>query len=283
MRVLFGVAAATAASLLYDVGVACQAHEARRTSTRSAMRVSLLATLARRPIWLAGLALGIVGWPLQAVATRLAPLSVVQPTLGVGLIALLAIGAHRMAEPVRQRDVLAVCGLLAGVALLTIGGGPAGTAHLGTAAATMLAITAMATLAPVVAAAVGIIDGRLATVGAGIGFAWSGISTKLCADSAAAGRWPAALGWAVATAAASGVALLSESTALQRRPVTRTAPAVFALQVLVPLAVMPWIGVPRWAASPVAALATIVGVAAVLGAATDMLHSRAVDAATAPS
>ena len=82
------------------------------------LRTSLIARLLRRPRWLAGTALGLLGWPLQAVALLLAPLTVVQPGLAFGLILLLAVGARTLREPVGARDVAAVVAIVAGVAAL---------------------------------------------------------------------------------------------------------------------------------------------------------------------
>src|SRR5690349_6716215 len=51
---LLGLLCAFAASVLFDIGVAIQALEARTTEHQEALRPSLLRGLVRRPRWLAG-------------------------------------------------------------------------------------------------------------------------------------------------------------------------------------------------------------------------------------
>ena len=85
----------------------------------------------RRPRWLAGTALGVVGWPLQAAALLLAPLTVVQPALAFGLVLLLVLGARTLHEPVGARDVLAVGAIIAGVAFLAVVAPPTSSHHVG--------------------------------------------------------------------------------------------------------------------------------------------------------
>ena len=81
---LLGVTAACAASTMYNLGIALQAIEARVSPPELGMRLSLVAGLLRRPRWLAGTLLTILGWPLQTAALLLAPLTVVQPALAFG-------------------------------------------------------------------------------------------------------------------------------------------------------------------------------------------------------
>ena len=280
--VVLGVAAAGGASALYNVGVALQAFEARRAPGEEGLRPSLLIRLIRRPRWTAGLLLGVVGWPLQAAALLLAPLTVVQPALGIGLVLLLPIGARALGERVRARDAAAVLGLLAGVAVLAAAAPPLHGAHAGSArmAATLGVVGALA-LAPYAGGAALRPDGRLVALGAGAGFAWSGLSTKLFSDAVSAHHWLVALVFAVATGLASGIAVLSESTALQRRPVTQVAPIVFAAQVLIPVAAAPIVLGEVWSGAPLRAVGLAGGLALVLTAVTTLTRSRAVSGLTA--
>ncbi len=70
---------------------------------------------------------------------------------------------------------------------------------------------------------------------AGFGYAWTAIASKLLTDELAAGTLLVAVGWLATAAASEGLALLSEMSALQRRPATHVAPVMFAVQVLVPV------------------------------------------------
>src|SRR2546426_11731197 len=97
---LTGILAALAASALYAVGMALQAVEARLAPEAQALRLSLFRRLVRRPRWIAGTALGLSGWALQALALAQAPLTLVQPLLGSSLVFLLAISVWRLGERV---------------------------------------------------------------------------------------------------------------------------------------------------------------------------------------
>src|SRR5437588_333440 len=76
-------------------------------------------------------------------------------------------------------------------------------------------------------------------VGAGLAFGWSGVATKLASDDLAQGHLLPAAAWALSTAAASGVGVLSEMSALQARPAIQVAPVVFVTQTVVPVALAP--------------------------------------------
>ena len=73
-------------------------------------------------------------------------------------------------------------------------------------------------------------------ISAGCGYAWTAIASKLLTDELAAGALLVAVAWLATAAASEGLALLSEMSALQRRPATHVAPVMFAVQVLVPVA-----------------------------------------------
>src|SRR3954447_16987288 len=118
--VALGAAAACAASCMYNIGIALQALEARVTDAGTALRPSLLRRLASRPRWLAGTALNVLGWPLQAAANLLAPLAVVQPGLAFGLLPLMWIGRRRLGERVRLREVGAAGAVVRRVAALAL-------------------------------------------------------------------------------------------------------------------------------------------------------------------
>jgi hypothetical protein len=76
-------------------------------------------------------------------------------------------------------------------------------------------------------------------LGAGLGFAWSGVATKLASDDLSYGHIGVAIAWGVATAGASAIATLSEMSALQDRPAIQVAPVVFVIQTAVPVALAP--------------------------------------------
>ena len=55
------------------------------------------------------------GWSLQAGSLLLAPVTVVQPTLAIGVVFLLVIGVRVLGEDIGRREVVAVGAIVAGV------------------------------------------------------------------------------------------------------------------------------------------------------------------------
>src|SRR4051794_27965542 len=125
-----GIALAAAAAACYDGAIALQAVEARAVQERAA-GMGLLRSLVKRPRWLAATGLAIAGWPLQIAALALAPLTVVQPALALGLVVLLVLGTRVLHEPARPRDLAAVAVMAIGLALLARYAPPAEHVHAG--------------------------------------------------------------------------------------------------------------------------------------------------------
>jgi hypothetical protein len=275
--VALGAAAACGASSLYNVGVALQAFEARRTPAEDGLRPSLIVRLARRPLWLAGTALGLLGWPLHAAALLLAPLTVVQPGLAFGLVLLLVLGARTLGERVARRDVAAVLAIVAGVGLLAAVAPDASSHHAGGATlAVALTVLGLLALAPHALRRGRSVSGIAAALSAGAAFAWGGLSTKLVAESLSADQWLQAVVWTLATGASSALAILGEMTALQRRPATQVAPLVFVVQVALPVLAAPLLVSESWSHAPLGVGGILAGLGIVLTGAVVLTTSPAV-------
>jgi drug/metabolite transporter (DMT)-like permease len=248
-----GIVAAIGASLLYNASIALQALEAREVPGEHSLRPSLIGRLVRNRRWLGATALGLAGWPLEIGALLLAPLTVVQPCLASGLIMLLWLGATRLGERPGRREWTAVAAIVLGVSGVALAAPERTTNHAGTAAiALALGLVAIPIAAPYV------LRGRfrhgalatLAIVSAGCGYAWTAIASKLLTDELAAGALLVAIAWLATAAASEGLALLSEMSALQRRPATHVAPVMFAVQILVPVVLAPLIFGESWGSTP---------------------------------
>jgi drug/metabolite transporter (DMT)-like permease len=262
-----GIAAAVAASLLYNTSIALQALEAREVPREHGLRPSLLGRLLRNRRWLGATALGLLGWPLEIAALLLAPLTVVQPCLASGLLLLLWLGATRLGERPGRRELLAVAAIVLGIGGLAWAAPERTTDHAGAGAITLaLILVAVPVLLPyLLRKPLGrrtVLLGLLATFSAGCGYAWTAIASKLLTDELAAGALLVAALWLATAAASEGLALLSEMSALQGRPATQVAPVMFAVQVLVPVGLAPLIFGESWAQTPLdgAALAAFVAV-----------------------
>jgi hypothetical protein len=262
-----GIALGAAAACCFDGAVALQAAEARAMPS-AAVGAGMLRGLLARPRWLAATALAIAGWPLQIAALALAPLTVVQPSLALGLVLLLVLGVRMLGEPVRARDVAAVAAIAAGLGLLAWVAPDDTRVHAGpvTLAAVLGGLSLVAIL-PWVARRR--IPGGALVLAAGCGYAVSGIATKLLADALGDGTVASIAGWGLGTAAIAGLALVDEMGALQRVGAARVAAGAFALQTALPVICAPLLTGERWSRPGVivTGLALVVGAALTLGAA----------------
>src|SRR4051794_23737255 len=123
---LGGIASAAVAAACFDGGLAIQALDARSVPQEHGLHPRLLARLMRRRRWLAATALAFAGWPFHLLALGLAPLSLVQPTLALGLVLLLYLGHRILGERVGAAEMVAGGGNGRGVGGGGLGGAPRG-------------------------------------------------------------------------------------------------------------------------------------------------------------
>lgn len=244
-----GVGLAMVASGLTTVGILLQAVEARaRPASRS--QLATLRPLLRRPRWLLGTGLTALAWPFQFVALLFAPLSVVQPTMAIGLVLVVFGGARLLHEPLRPAEVAAACLLLAGIAIVGIAAPEQVMAHrIGGAGIAALVCAAAVSLAP---QAVPRLRGHgiWSALGAGLAYAWNAMATDLLAQSASGHHWLGAIGWAVGVVAAALWATASEMVALRVRPAGQVAPLLVAVETMVPVLLAPVVAHESWQNTP---------------------------------
>ena len=217
----------------------------------------------------------------------------VQPCLASGLILLLWLGATRLGERPGPREALAVAAIVLGVAGVAFAAPERTTDHAGPAAVALaLAIVAIPVLAPYalrgrirhsprpegvnIEGAGGV--STLIVLSAGCGYAWTAIASKLLTDELATGALLVAVAWLATAAASEGLALLSEMSALQRRPATHVAPTMFAVQVLVPVLLAPLIFGESWGSTPLGGAVLVASMAIAVAGTVLLAGSRAVGA-----
>jgi hypothetical protein len=252
VELVLGIAAAIGASAFYSVGIALQAMDARESPHEEHLRLALMRRLLRRARWLMGTGLSILGWPLQVVALLLAPLVVVQPALAAGLLVLLFLGERILGEHAGRNEHLATVAIVIGVLGTALFAPPRTTDETGghLTIALVLVGLGLATLLPYLLQALGRSWAELTMICAGLAFGWSGVATKLASDDLAGHHLTAAALWGLSTAAASGVGVLSEMSALQARPAIQVAPVVFVTQTVVPVALAPVLFGERFSDTP---------------------------------
>jgi drug/metabolite transporter (DMT)-like permease len=248
-----GFALALAAACCYETGYALQALEARRAPARQALRPSLIGHLLTRPLWVGGIALALIGWPLQIAALSQAPLTLVQPVLALGLLLLLLLGVRILHEQVGPREILAVLLIIGSVAIFAWAAPrDTGDVERGAGLIAALALLIVVTLAPYAIALVR--EHRypmlllVASAGAADGLA--AFVAKIVAQDATDGALVAVVLWAALVAAVVIIGLVSESTALQRFAATRVAPTVLVMQIVIPVVMAPLVGGEGWSGTP---------------------------------
>jgi drug/metabolite transporter (DMT)-like permease len=274
-----GIICAIGASALYNTSIALQALEAREVGHEHALRASLIGRLVRNPRWLVATLIGLLGWPLEIVALLLAPLTVVQPCLASGLVLLLFLGVTRLGETPGRREYGSVAAIVVGVGGIAWAAPERTTTNAGTVPiAIALALVAIPIVAPYALRGWRNAAGTLAVVAAGFGYAWTAIASKLLTDELSAGSLAVAAVWLATAAASEALALLSEMSALGRRPATRVAPVMFAVQVVVPVILAPLIFGESWSGTPGGGAALVVAVLLVLVGVVSLAGSKAVGA-----
>lgn len=276
-----GITCAVGASALYNTSIALQALEAREVGQEHALRASLIGRLVRNPRWLLATFIGLLGWPLEIAALLLAPLTVVQPCLACGLVLLLWLGITRLGETPGRREYGAVAAVVIGVGGIAWAAPERTTSSAGAGAgaiAAALALVAIPVLAPFAFRGRPSAAGTLAILAAGFGYAWTAIASKLLTNELDAGSVLVAAAWLATAAASEGLALVSEMSALGRRPATRVAPAMFAVQVTVPVILAPLIFEESWSDTPGGGVAVVVAILLVLAGVIALAGSEAVAA-----
>lgn len=240
MTFLLGLAAAIAAAILFNLGIALQAIEARKSPKSLGLKVGLLGHLLRRPLWLLGAALGVVGFGPQLIALAYAPFAVVQTALTAGLVLLLFIAVRYLDEHVDRMALIGVALLIAGVALVSVGAPGHSEAHRAPLAAILVVgATAVVAFSPFFLRRFGVTHGLLLAIASGVGFAGTNIATKLASDDIGGRHWPTAVGWGVAVVVLGVCATVTSMSAIQRAAATMVVPVSTAVQTFVPIVLEP--------------------------------------------
>jgi hypothetical protein len=253
---VLGIGAAVGASTLYSLGIALQAMDAKEAPHEEHLRLALAWGLVRRARWLLGTALSVLGWPLQVVALLLAPLVVVQPTLAVGLLVLVFLAQRMLGEHAGFYEYAAMVAIVFGVLGTALSAPPRSSTHTSEQLTITLVLVGLglASLLPYMLRMFMRTPAVVTILCAGLAYGWSGVATKLASDDLSQGHLVPAIAWGLSTAAASGVGVLSEMSALQSRPAIQVAPLVFVTQTVVPIVLAPLLLGESFADTPLAGL-----------------------------
>ena len=274
-----GIVIAIFAAAAFETSYVLQALEARKESSEHAMRLGLLLRLIANPRWLAATALTVVGAGLQLWALTLAPITVVQPVLAVGLLALPLLSRFVLHEHLRPPELAGIGAIVGGVAVIAI----CSPEHIGREEPSLGLYIELALLAALLFAPYVLrnrdVPAQLGVFGAAAGDAIAAIGLKVAADELHAGHVGTAAIWGVAGAASGAMALTAEMTALQKLRATQIAPVVVAFQVLIPVATGLLFFGDSWSDTPAGGLLMGAAVLTVVAGAALLSASRSVEEA----
>lgn len=139
-----GVAAAVGAALVFGVTSVAEQRSTKRVKQERTGSPKILLDLVREPLWDIAIVGTIIGFALQVVGLKYAPLAVVEPILVFDLVFAVLIAAYlrRSADPVMLAGVAACVAGVAG--FLVIARPTAGSGSVGLAEAIWLAVGAVA-------------------------------------------------------------------------------------------------------------------------------------------
>jgi drug/metabolite transporter (DMT)-like permease len=235
-----GLIAALGATVLFNLGIALQALDARAAPPKAALRFSLLPHLLRKRRWVLGLLVGGLGFPLEVFAFAETPFVVVQPMLAAGLLLLLVLGARTLGERVSPTDIGGVVAMICGIALIAWGAPASTEAQRSPVRVGMVvALVAAASFVPFFLRSRRGEPAIALILGSALGFGTSSIAAKLLGDGLKVDHYLLAVLWLAVAAGTSLAAVVTEMTALQRRPATMVVPISFSVQTFIPILLAP--------------------------------------------
>lgn len=232
-----GLSAALAAAFVFGLAAVLQATAVRRLPTSYAESARALLVLLRQPLFLAAVALNLVGFLLHLVALKLVPLYLAQAGISASLAVTAVLAVLSLHERLGLVDWLAVAAVSVGLALLAGASGDIGAVEpsdtfVGCLIA-MIALVAVGGYAvarsrlPLAATLLGFL--------AGLGFAGSGIAARILPGLTPGQMWDAPAAYALPVSG--GLAFILYSLALQRGSVTAATAPMIVMQTLTPAAI----------------------------------------------
>jgi len=232
------LAAALGSALCYGVASVLEQIGARRAATVTSIDPRLLLRLGRELPFVAGLALDGIGWVLSLLALRTLPLFLVQSAIASSIAVTAVVAWLVLGTRLERREVVSIAVIVVGLVLLSFAAAPDSARPVGPAFGwALLAGVAVLGVGGAVVARGHVARGAL-ELAAVAGLAFSG--TAICgrvlqipSNLLDLLREPVA--WALLGYGLLGLLLFA--TALQRGPVTTTNAVLFAVETIVPTVV----------------------------------------------
>jgi drug/metabolite transporter (DMT)-like permease len=285
--ITIAVLAALAAAGSFGVAAALQHRQAQLAPRTGGLPRRLLARLARRPLWLAGIALAAAAYGLQALALAFGPLALVAPIVATDLLFALPVAARWSRRPLGGREWLGCVLAAGGVAVFLATSPPSSGRSDAPALDWLLAFGAVA-LVCALAVAVGRLGGGAAraaplATAAGAVFGLTAAVTLSFTRMLRPGSAGAALGhwqpWALLALGTTG--LLLAASAFQAGALAASLPIMDTVEPATGVLIGTLVFGEQLAASPAGVAAQLMGgVAALAGIALLGRYASAAEAAT---
>lgn len=232
------ITAALAAACSFATAAILQQEAARTIEASESLRLRLLADLLRRPRWVAGVSMLVIGFVLQAVALGHGPVALVQPIVATELAFAIPMATLRRRHRPRWRDWGGIALVLGGVSAFLVAASPApGTAQaaLGEWLATLLPVGAVALGAVALARpSRGPRRASLLGAAAGLSFALLAVLTKSVVHQLGQSAAAAFSSWQIYLVLAIGIsALVISQSAYQAGPLALSMPAIATVEPVV--------------------------------------------------
>ncbi len=282
MALIVPVAAASAAALTYATAGVLQHRAAREASPGQGLQLGLVARLATRPLWLAGIAADVAALALHALALSSGSLVLVQALLVSGLLFALPVSAVLEGRHHGRAEWLWAAVLVAGLAGFLVAAGPS-TGHPVSDTDKLLLCTVAGLAGGVVLALVArfVRRHRAALLGAAAGVAY-GVTAALMKEvlGQATGNHPLGVlrGWPLyAVVVVGGGALVVNQVAFQAGPLASSLPPLTIVDPVVAIVVGALVFDERVASSAPAVAAEVVTFAVMAAAAVALARRNPSD------
>lgn len=240
--------------------------------------MSLVVDLVRRRRWIVGSLLICVGFGFQVLALAWVPFVVVQPVVAAGLLLVLFLAVRILGEKIGVSEIAGVVGITAGIGLLAWGM-PTGveTVSSQSAVISVVVVLSVVSLGPFALRGRGRFDSAtFVIVASGFASAAGSITTKMVSVSLDGALWLPVLIWLAATGAVTMIALITQMTALQRRPASLAVPLNLAGQTFLPVFLGPiYLHLP-WGTAALGGVPLVTGMLLVLLGSVAIARTRAV-------
>jgi drug/metabolite transporter (DMT)-like permease len=232
------IVSALAAAISFAIAAVLQQEATQQTNCDQSLHVQLLVELFRQPRWVAGVAMLVCGFGLQALALASGPVALVQPIVATELAFAIPLAIWRRRRRAGRRELIGIALVLCGIAAFLIVASPeAGISQPSGARWAVTFATAGSVLSAVVlvaAAKRGPSRATLLGVAAGLSFALMAVLTKSVTHQLARDVGSAFASWQIYVLIALGIsALVVSQSAYQAGPLALSMPAIALVEPVV--------------------------------------------------